>query len=39
MGREGINGAKYYNDDNATHVYKTVSSGEITIKIEGGWVY
>lgn len=39
MGSVNINAAAYYNDDNATHVYKTVTSGGITIKIEGRWVY
>ncbi len=39
MGRVYINAGGYYNDDNATFVFKTLTSGGITIKIEGKWIY
>lgn len=39
MGSVSINASGYYNNDNATHVYKTLTSGGITIKINGRWVY
>ena len=39
MGSVNVNASTYYNDDNATHVYQTLSSGGITIKVEGRWIY
>ena len=39
MGSVSINASGYYKNDNATHVYKTLTSSEITIKINGRWVY
>ena len=39
MGSVTIDPPAYYNNDNATHLYKTLTSGEITIKIEGRWIY
>lgn len=39
MGSVTINPSLYYKNDNATFVFQTLTSGEITIKIEGRWVY
>ncbi|NNJ52793.1 MAG: hypothetical protein HKP17_06455 [Ignavibacteriaceae bacterium] len=39
MGSVSVNAAGYYNDDNATNIYKTLKSCEITIRIEGRWIY
>lgn len=39
MGEFNLKPIGYYNDDNATHLYKTFSSGSLTIKIEGTWIY
>lgn len=39
MGSVTIDPPAYYNNDNATHVYTTLTSGDITIKIEGRWIY
>lgn len=39
MGSVEIDPSDYYNNDNATHVYQTLTNGELTIKIEGRWVY
>ena len=39
MDNVSINAASYYNNDNATNVYKTLTSDEVTIKIEGSWIY
>lgn len=34
-----IKASSYYNDDNATHLYKTITSGNYTLIIEGRWSY
>lgn len=39
MGSVTIIPSGYYNNDNAEFVFKTLTSGFITIKIEGRWVY
>jgi hypothetical protein len=39
MGSVDIKAADYYNNDNATFVFKTLTSGALTIKIEGRWIY
>ena len=39
MGSVTIIPSGYYNNDNATFVFQTLTSGETTIKIEGRWVY
>lgn len=39
MGSVQIDPSAYYNDDNATFVYERLSNGELTIEIEGRWIY
>lgn len=39
MGSVTIIPSGYYNNDNATFVFQTLTSGGVTIKIEGRWVY
>ncbi len=39
MSEFSIKASSYYNDDNATHLYKTLTVGSYTLKIEGRWNY
>jgi hypothetical protein len=39
MGSVTINPSGYYNNDNATFLFKTLVSGETRIELEGRWIY
>jgi len=39
MGAVTFTPVNYYNNDNATNFHETLSSSEVTIKIDGTWIY